>query len=161
MTEAETSDGRVVIVDGYRGMAKSVNREVWTYSILTKETSAVKYRRDTWENLRDGYREIATFWHMDSCAGGDNFDSTDGKDGHFDDYATFYVDWDHGTSLLSRRQLAADMAFEEARLVLLLRARHANDPERLARIEAIVKQAADVGTMAAMDAARERLLAFE
>ena len=50
------------------------------------------------------------------------------------------------------------MAFEDARIVLYARRKFAGDAEMLARIEAIVKESADVGTMVAMDMARERLL---
>ena len=134
-------------------------KEVWTYSIITKETPAAKYRRDYWENMRDGYREIATFWHMTDCAGGDALDSADcHRKGHYDDYATIYVDYDNDAAMLSRRQLAHDNGFEEARLILCCRARAKGDAAKLKRIDEIVRTAADDGSMAAMDAARNKLL---
>ena len=135
-------------------------KEVWTYSILTKENRPDTYRRDYWENMRDGYREIATFWHMTQTAG-NLFDSTDfTTPGRYDDYASLYVDFANDAALLSRRQLAADIGFEDMRLITWLRNRFRNDPIKRMKIEAIVKDAADVGTMSAMDKARERLLAF-
>lgn len=60
--------------------------------------------------------------------------------------------------LLSRRQLAADRGFEETRLVMWLRNRFKGDTDSLAKVDAIVKEAADAGTMSAMDKARDRLL---
>lgn len=80
--------------------------------------------------------------------------------GRYDDYASLYVDWTLDTALLSRRQLAADIAAEDAKIVLFLRRRFKDDPAMLAKVEAIVKQAADVGTMSAMDSARDDLLAL-
>ena len=135
-------------------------KEVWTYSIIAKETSPAIYRRDYWENMRDGYREIATFWHMTSAAGSP-FDSGDfTKPGRYDDYASLYVDFENDAALLSRRQLAADMGFEETRLILWLRKRFKGDPAMLAKVDAIVKESADKGTMSAMDSAYDSLLAI-
>ena len=107
--------------------------------------------------MRDGFREIAAWWHMDETSGGDGFDSTDGGK-VTTDYATLYVDFDHDSSLLSRRQLAADQAFEDARLILFLRKQFAGDKVKLDAVDAIVKSAADTGTMKAVDAARKKLL---
>ena len=133
-------------------------KEVWTYSIITKETSPTAYRRDYWENMRDGYREIATFWHM-TAAAGSPFDSNDfTTPGRYDDYATLYVDFANDAALLSRRQLAADMGFEDVRLITWLRNRFKDDAATLAKADAIVKEAADAGTVSAMDEARDRLL---
>jgi hypothetical protein len=110
--------------------------------------------------MRDGYREIANFWHMTRCAGSP-FNSTDitpSAPGHFDDYASLYVDFDNDAVLLSRRQLAADMGFEETRLVMWLRNRFKGDAASLAKVDAIVKESADVGTMSAMSIAYDKLL---
>ena len=135
-------------------------KEVWTYSILTKETNPVIYRRDYWQNMSDGYREIATFWHMTTAAGSP-FDSNDfTTPGRYDDYASLYVDFANDAALLSRRQLAADMGFEETRLIMWLRNRFKDDPAALAKVDAIVKGAADKGTMSAMDSAHDSLLAL-
>lgn len=133
--------------------------QVWSYSITTKETPAAKYRRDYWENMRDGYREIAAFWHMTQSAGGDTFDSTDWySPGHLDDYATLYCNSDVEAAILSRRQLQCDQGFWDMQILAALRAKHAGDAEKLAAIAEIVREAADVGTVKAMDAARDRLL---
>ena len=135
-------------------------KEVWTYSISSKETHPVAYRRDYWENMRDGYREIATFWHMTQAAGSP-FDSNDfTTPGRYDDYATLYVDFANDAALLSRRQLAADMGFEDARLVLWLRSRFKGDAAMLAKVEAVVREAAAKGTMSALDSARDALLSL-
>ena len=150
---------RPKVTDEKRRLVDAQNlKEVWTYSILSKETPPATYRRDYWENMRDGYREIATFWHM-TAAAGSPFDSGDfSKPGRYDDYASLYVDFANDAALLSRRQLAADMGYEDARLVMWLRKRFKGDAASLARVDAIVKEAADKGTMSAMDAARDRLL---
>jgi hypothetical protein len=50
------------------------------------------------------------------------------------------------------------MGFEEARLIMWLRSRFKGDAATLKKIESVVGKAADDGTMAAMDSAREELL---
>ena len=152
---------RASVTDEKRRLVAAQNlKEVWTYSILTKETHPAKYRRDYWENMRDGYREITTFWHMDQVAGSP-FDSNDfTTPGRYDDYASLYVDFANDAALLSRRQLAADMGFEETRLILWLRKRFRGDSAMLAKVDAIVKGAADKGTMSEMDSAYDSLLAL-
>ncbi len=99
----------------------------------------------------------STWWHMDESSGGDCFDSTDGGRGTAD-YATLYVDFDHDSNLLSRRQLAADQAAEDVWLVMFLRKKYSGDSAVLATIRNIVKNAADAGTMKAMAEARRRLI---
>lgn len=136
-------------------------REVWTYSIVTKETQPDLYRRDVWQNLRDGWGPVAAYWHMTSHAGGDGFDSTDTyghKAGEYSDYGTLYVDFDLDTGITSRRQLAADHAYYDSKTVAALRERFKSDPSRLAEIRRIVEKTADTGTMRAMDAAIDTLL---
>ncbi len=143
-----------------RLVAAQTLKEVWTYSIITKETNPVTYRRDYWQNMRDGYREIATFWHMTQAAGSP-FDSNDfTTPGRYDDYASLYVDFANDAALLSRRQLAADMGYEDVRLVLWLRKRFTGNPARRAKVDAIVKEAANKGTMSAMDSARDSLFSL-
>ena len=150
---------RPKVTDEKKSLVAAQNlKEVWTYSILTKESIPVVYRRDYWQNMRDGYREIATFWHMTRCAGSP-FDSNDfTTPGRYDDYASLYVDFANDAALLSRRQLAADMGYEDVRLVMWLRNRFKGDAAMLAKVDAIVKEAADAGTVSAMDEARDRLL---
>ncbi len=139
-------------------------REIWTYSILGKEVNPSPFRRDYWTNMRDGFREIATYWHLDSMQGGDGLDSTDMNKGGKSacDYGTVYADWNLDQVMTSRRQVASDMGFEDARLILWLRAKAKakGDAALSAKIDAVVKKAADAGSMAAMDAARDELLAI-
>ena len=152
---------RSSVTDEKRRLVAAQNlKEVWTYSIISKETSPAKYRRDYWENMRDGYREIATFWHMTQSAGSP-FDSNDfTSPGHYDDYASLYVDFANDAALLSRRQLAADIGYEDVRLIMWLRKRFKGNPAMLAKVDAIVKEAADKGTMSAMDSARDSLFSL-
>ena len=133
--------------------------ETWTYMIVGKGTGAAAYRGALWQNLRDGYREVSPFWHLDESAGWDMFDPSDSdRPGRFADYASVYADHDLGTQLLSRRQLYYDQGCEEARLILCARRLLKNDPAKLARLEAIVRAAADEGTMVAFDSARVQIL---
>ena len=107
--------------------------------------------------MRDGFREIVAWWHLDQTSGGDGLDSTDGGK-VTTDYATVYVDFDHDATMLSRRQLAADQGAEDARLIMFLLGRCGEDASKSAAVRGIVKTAADAGTMKAMDDARDRLL---
>jgi hypothetical protein len=133
--------------------------ETWTYMIVGKGTPATTYRRALWENMRDGYREVSPFWHLDESAGWDMFDPSDSdRPGRYTDYASVYADHDLGTQLLSRRQLFYNQGCEEARLILHARRVAQGDPAKLARIEALVKTAADKGTMAAMESARVKIM---
>ena len=125
-------------------------KNVWGYHISGKYTPADVYRNSVWRHLRDGFRDTMSYWHLDESA------ALDARPQH--PYGTCYIDWDADELMLSRRQLAADMAAEEGRLVNYLRLKWKGDPAKLAGIESIVKAAADGGSMAAMDAALERLL---
>lgn len=125
-------------------------KNVWGYHISVKYTPAETYRSAVWKHLRDGFRDTMSYWHLDESA------ALDARPQH--PYGTCYIDWDADELMLSRRQLAADMAAEEGRLVNYLRLKWKGDPAKLAGIESIVKAAADGGSMAAMDAALERLL---
>ena len=127
----------------------SGTRRVATYHITTYEAQASAYRRGVWQNLRDGFDPIDTYWHLDESG---NFAGREYS------YGSCIVDRDYDLIALSRRQLAADMAYHEGRLVLYLRRKFAGDTAKLARIDAIVKAAADVGSMTALEAALEALL---
>ena len=50
------------------------------------------------------------------------------------------------------------MGYEDVRLITWLRNRFLDDQKKLAKVDAIVKEAADAGTMSAMDKARDKLL---
>ncbi len=125
-------------------------RNVWGYHISGKYAGATGYRNAVWRHLRDGFSGTMAYWHMDESA------ALDARPQH--PYGTCYIDWDADELMLSRRQLAADMAAEEGRLVNYLRLKAKDDPAKLARIDALVKAAADGGGMAAMDAVLEQLL---
>lgn len=125
-------------------------RKVWGYHISSKYSGAAVYRNAVWRHLRDGFSETMAYWHMDESG------ALDARPQNA--YATCYIDWDADELMLSRRQLAADMAAEEGRLVNYLRLKAKDDPAKLARIDALVKAAADGGNMAAMDAALEQLM---
>ena len=127
----------------------SGTRHVGTYHITSYEASASKYRRGVWQNLRDGFEPIDSHWHLDESG------SFAGRE---HGYGSCIVDRDYDLIALTRRQLGADMAYHEGRLVLYLRRKFAGDAAKLAQIAAIVKTAADVGSMPALDAALEQLL---
>jgi len=98
----------------------------------------------------------------DHLAGGDGFDPTDASSAtsrNYQDYGSVYVDYDNGYGLTSRREVAHDLGYEDIRLVKFLRKRFAGDPAKLAAIDALVKTAADAGTMEAFE--RARLALFE
>ena len=46
----------------------SGTRHVGTYHISTYEASASAYRRGIWQNLRDGFDPIESYWHLDESA---------------------------------------------------------------------------------------------
>ncbi len=140
---------------------KDFRFEYWTYNILGSTVPPSVYRRDMWMNMRDGFRELTPFWHFVDMAGGDGFDPTDSssKGGrNKTDYGSVYVDFDNAAALPSRRQIAYDLSFEDARLIMLQRKRYAGDKVKSAEIERLVKTAADAGTMEAMEEARSKLL---
>ena len=92
------------------------------------------------------------------CNGFDPADASSENGRNKTDYGSVYVDFDNASALMSRRQSANDLSYEDARLIMLQRRRHANDKVKSAEIERLVKAAADAGTMEAMDAARAKLL---
>ena len=124
-------------------------RRVGTYHITGFEAPASAYRKGVWQNLRDGFEPIESYWHLDESgyfAGAEH------------GYGSCIVDRDYDLIALTRRQLGADMAYQEGRLVVYLKRKFAGDAARIAQIDAIVKAAADDGGMAALDAALEKLL---
>ena len=136
-------------------------KDISTYSILGKSNNPAIYRRAYWENARDGFGPVASYWHLDAMAGGDGFDPTDAnKRGVTTDYGTVYADFDNGSVLSSRRQLASDAGYDDIRLVYAVRERTRGNPAKAARVEAIVKEAADAGTMAAIEKGRAELVAL-
>ena len=134
-----------------KAVQKAGFRHVWTSHISARATSPSFYRNCTWKALRDGFEDLVDFWHLDESA---SLSSA----GTSHTYGSCYLDWDLDLLVLSRRQLGADMAAEEGRLVRYLRMKHKDDPAKLAKIAALVRGGAEAGTMAAMDAALEELL---
>lgn len=124
-------------------------KELWSYHVSEREYPSVNYRLHAWENMRDGMRPITTYWHLDECSG------FSFKAKHA--YASTYVDLDYDLLSISRRQLAADMSYEDGKLVDCLKAKFRDDPKTLARIDALVREGADGRTMKAMDCARDAL----
>ena len=57
-----------------------------------------------------------------------------------------------------RRQLAADQAVEDMRLVMFLKRKYSGDPSKLTEIQNVVDETVKKGTMKAIDSARSRLL---
>ena len=140
---------------------KDFKFEYWTYNIIGTTVPPTVYRGDVWRNLRDGFRPLTPFWHLDAMAGCDGFDPSDSSSSEAresTDYGSVYVDYDSGIALTSRRQTAYDMGCEEAKLVLFLRQKFAGDAAKLTEVEAIVKRAADADSMAAFNAAHWKLL---
>ena len=142
---------------------KDFKFEYWTYNIVGTSVPPDTYCADVWRNMRDGFRELTPFWHLDSMAGWDGFDPTDRSSAdtkNYSDYGAVYVDYDNGKSLLSRRFIAYLQGVEDSKLIRLLRAKFVDAPEKLARVDAIVRKAADAGTMLAIDEARSALLSI-
>ena len=98
-----------------------------------------------------GFEELVDYWHFDESASLASSDTSHS-------YGSCYLDWDLDRLILSRRQLGADMAAEEGRLVRYLGMKHKDDPAKLAKIAALVREGADAGSMTALDAALEELL---
>ncbi|MBQ6471249.1 MAG: hypothetical protein IJJ33_04640 [Victivallales bacterium] len=149
---------------------KKLNKEVWTYNILYKQTKPEIYRRDYWKNCRDGFL-LTKFWDFDSCAGGDCFDSSDvtnaeSKKIYTRDCAMAYVDFNYGTMLTSRRMEAAARGFEETcvawycrSLLEKLERMGENVQELRKALDTAIKQGAD-GSMSVMDAQADKILAL-
>lgn len=112
---------------------------IWWYTV---DEPAGKIDDPTWKSkIAVTYR--STDWH---------------SPGQLDDYATIYCNSDVEAAILSRRQLQCDQGFWDMQILAALRAKYTGDAEKLAAIAEIVREAADVGTVKAMDAARDRLL---
>lgn len=135
-------------------------KDVWTYDIRGKTSLIRSYRADYWQNMRDGFCGVSAYWHMDEMTGGDGLCSTDSReDGQPDsDYGSIYVDFNFDGVMLSRRQVAGDLGFEEARLVRWLRQHTDPSSRRRCLAESVVRSAAEATSMVALDAYRDALL---
>lgn len=118
------------------------------------------YRREYWESLRDNFTEIITYWHLDSHAGGDGFNSQDGIRNRAD-YGSIYADHDMETILTSRRQEAHDLGREDFRLAEYCRRllKQRNEPQLNRKFNAIIQKGASSG-FNGMEDARLELLRF-
>lgn len=96
-------------------------REIWSYSVLTKETPSRKYRAMFWNNIGYGFTGPATFYDLFRNSG-DAYDSTDG--GRVtDDYCTIYLNRMTGGFSVSRRMEAWYQGLIDSRLYALARKR--------------------------------------
>ena len=106
---------RPVIGDRHIRLVKELPCEIWTYGIYQKTTRPDVFRREYWQSLRDGFSSMISYWHMDSHAGGDGFDSEDGVRSRVD-YGSTYADMDLGTIVSSRREEAHLLGREDYKL---------------------------------------------
>lgn len=146
-------------------LVKELKKEVWTYSICSNATHPAGYRQDYWNNMRDGFSSIATYWHLESMAGGDGFDQTDTSYGgnNRTDYGTIYADFNYGTVIPGRRFIAGRLGQEERKIFqfCLNHIEKAGDkaPAIKKQLDGIIAKGSD-GSMEQMDAARLELLKF-
>ena len=140
--------------------AQKSGKEIWTYGIYMNTTLPDIYRREYWESLRDNFTEIITYWHLDSHAGGDGFNSQDGIRNRAD-YGSIYADHDMETILTSRRQEAHDLGREDFRLAEYCRRllKQRNEPQLNRKFNAIIQKGASSG-FNGMEDARLELLRF-
>ena len=140
--------------------AQKSGKEIWTYGIYMNTTLPDIYRREYWESLRDNFTEIITYWHLDSHAGGDGFNSQDGLKNRAD-YGSIYADHDMETILTSRRQEAHDLGREDFRIAEYCRRllKQRNEPQLNQKFNAIIQKGAS-SDFNGMEDARLELLRF-
>ncbi len=76
--------------------------EFWVYHILVKSNAPLSYRRLYWQNWADDFSAVCAYWHFDSHAGGDGFNSFDGGK-NTADYGVIYSDEASDQIITSRR----------------------------------------------------------
>ncbi len=76
--------------------------EYWVYHILVKSNTPLSYRRLYWQNWADDFSAVCAYWHFDSHAGGDGFNSFDGGK-RTADYGVIYSDEVSDQIITSRR----------------------------------------------------------
>ena len=76
--------------------------EYWVYHILVKSNAPLSYRRLYWQNWADDFSAVCAYWHFDSHAGGDGFNSFDGAK-NTADYGVVYSDEASDQIITSRR----------------------------------------------------------
>ena len=95
---------------------KNRYKEIWTYGIYQKVDKPTTYRREYWQSLYNNFSSMISYWHLDSHAGGDGFNSNDGASSSRIDYGSMYMDMDMGTYLTSKREEAHALGFEDFKL---------------------------------------------
>lgn len=138
--------------------AQKLNREIWTYGIYHKTTVPEVYRQDYWQNLRDGFSSMISYWHLDEHSGGDGFNSEDGVRSRAD-YGSIFVDKDMGTVITSRREEAHALGLEDYKLAEFCRRilKKKPDPKMQKELDAIISRGASAD-MNGMEQCRLQLL---
>ena len=138
--------------------AKSVNREIWTYGIYGKTTSPEVYRREYWQSLRDGFSSMISYWHLESHAGSDGFNSEDGIKNRAD-YGSIFADFDMDTFLTSRREEAHALGLEDFKLATFCRNALKKKPDAVMqkKLDSIINKGAN-SDMEGMEECRRQLL---
>ena len=139
-------------------LAKKLGREIWTYGIYQKVEPPVIYRREYWQSLRDGFTPVVNYWHLDSHAGGDGFNSEDGGKSRAD-YGSTFMDMNMGTVLSSRREEAHLLGKEDFKLAEFCRRllKKNPDPAMQKELDRIIARGASAD-MEGMEACRLKLL---
>ena len=139
-------------------VAKSLNREIWTYGIYVKTTPPEIYRKEYWQSLRDGFTSMVNYWHLESHAGGDGFNSDDGAKNRAD-YGSMFMDMDMDTVLSSRREEAHMLGREDFKLAEFCRRllKKKPDPVLQKELDMIIAEGASAD-MAGMEKCRLKML---
>ena len=137
---------------------KTLKQEIWTYGIYQKTTPPATYRREYWQSFRDGFTSMISYWHLDSHAGRDGFNSADGETGTTD-YGTIFADLDMGTVLSSRREEAHILGLEDYKLARFCRNMLQKNPDSSLqkKFDAIINEGAR-SDMEGMEKCRRELL---
>ena len=151
---------RPYVTDRHAALARELGREIWTYGIYYKTTRPAIFRQEYWQSLRDGFSSMIAYWHLESHAGCDGFNSEDGVRGRAD-YGTTYMDMDSGTVLTSRREEAHLLGREDYKLAEFCRRalEKAPDPALRQELENIIREGASAD-MEGMEQCRLKLLSL-
>ena len=138
--------------------AKELPCEFWTYGIYDKTTRPEIYRKEYWQNLRDGFTSMINYWHLEDHAGGDGFSSEDGAKSRVD-YGSTFMDMNMGTVVSSRREEAHLLGKEDYKLAEFCRRllREKSDPVLQKELDRIIAKGASAD-MDGMEQCRLKLL---
>lgn len=135
-------------------------KEYWTYNILQKYHDPLLYRIKLWENMRNGFSTVSSYWHTDQADGGDAFCAFDVNTSfgtlRRNDYASIFADFSSGRGVVSRRQEAYYLGCQDAKLIILCRKLAVGKPEA-SEVERLIAKGA-AGDMETLDECRNRLL---